>query len=568
MLNLLLQFGKVFLCIILVSFVVFVSYWVQQDQYVYYWDSAGYWTVSIDRMNYIFSHSFVENIKSLRVSINSEDYNVFLPSVVALPLRVFGYTYAKYVLICCTMFLIPSFVVQGLTVSKMIQNTALSKGVLFVTAIALAALGGGNYYAIFRGYIDAAYLLPMSVVMYLFVDYDFRRVSITRNIAIAMMLVMIWVSRRYTIFFLIGFVMSMVVKALVVVMQDKGLTHWKSIVINFLWIGCVSLGSLLLFVRNFVLRALLTSYGEMYSAYDAELPYKIHTLAATFGYVTGVLVVAIGVICWRSKKQRVNYISLLVLIFVETVVFWQTQAMGIQHRMLLNIPLYLICAMIFEQWPTNEGVQKAVAYGKKATVVVCLLLLAANFVKAFSNDFSTRGCGTWWSERYYPLQRGDIDTLEQLASEMNELTEETEETIYIAASGNKLNSDILKKLHMPDTENAVPQMLDTYDVDLRDGFPPYFIQATYVVTTDPVQTHLASGQEVVTYLASNVQDSESYIGRHYECIDQFELDGGVTAKLYRKVSEYTEEDIDQMRAYYTELYPGYESMFADRMQLG
>jgi hypothetical protein len=31
----------------------------------------------------------------------------------------------------------------------------------------------GNYYAVFKGYIDVAFLLPVSVAMYLLVDYDF-----------------------------------------------------------------------------------------------------------------------------------------------------------------------------------------------------------------------------------------------------------------------------------------------------------------------------------------------------------------------------------------------------------
>ena len=558
---------KIIIGLALTFSVMFSAWWVRQNKYIYFWDNAGYWSYSISRMNYMFNNSFVDIVKSLHLSINFDDYNMFLPTIVALPMGLFGYTFSKYVLICCVMFLIPSFLIFGGIASKIIENTSLNKCKVFVVGVILAICFAGNYYAVFRGYIDVAFLLPMSAAMYLFVDYDFRRMALSRNLAIALMLVMTWICRRYTIFFIIGYVVAMLVKAISVTIEDRNARTLTSIIINFLQIGTISLGILLIFFRQFLWHALTTNYGEMYSAYDATLSQKINSLTAAFGYISGVVIVIVGVMCFISKKQIINYVSLLVMGLTETIIFWQTQDMGEQHRMILNLPIYILTVISLEHWEMSEEIRpKMKAYLKRLVVIICACSMGLNFVKAFFNDFSTKGCGTLFSCRYYPLQRQDIDSLDVLVTNLNELTESTDDYIYVVASGAILNCDMLRKVYMPDKENAVPHMFNTCDVDLRDGFPTDFLRAKYIVTTDPIQTHLTTGQEVICYLASNLQESNSYIGCHFECIDQIELDNGVTAKIYSKISEFSDKDLQRMRDYYTNLYPGYESLFANRIQ--
>lgn len=175
--------------ILLIFSILFCIYQVEQNEYIYYWDYAGYWAASIDRMNYMFEHSFIDNITSLHLSINADDYNLFLPTLIAFSMKLCGYSFTKYVLICFVMFLIPTFFIQSLIVTKMITNNMLNKGNLFVIAFALSVCFAGNYYALFRGFIDVAFLVPISAAMYLFIDYDFSKKSITRNCAIALMLV-------------------------------------------------------------------------------------------------------------------------------------------------------------------------------------------------------------------------------------------------------------------------------------------------------------------------------------------------------------------------------------------
>lgn len=119
---------KIIILAILAFAVLFIIYWVEQDQFIYFWDYAGYWTYSVSRMNYIFDSSFGDILTTLIQSINNHEYNVFLPTIIALPMKLFGYTFRKYVFITGMMFLMPTFFVQGMIATKIVRKSKLSIG--------------------------------------------------------------------------------------------------------------------------------------------------------------------------------------------------------------------------------------------------------------------------------------------------------------------------------------------------------------------------------------------------------------------------------------------------------
>ena len=552
--------------LVLFALVLFSAYWVKQDHFVYFWDYSNYWCISIERMEYMFNHSFEDILKSLLFSINNDDYNNLLPTILALPLKMVGDSFARYAFLNVLIFLIPSILVQGLIAVKVVDNFE-RKSMVYILALIIAALMPANYYATFRGYIDVAFLLPTSIALYLFVDFDFRQIIISKNVAISLMLVLGWLCRRYVIFFIIGYVLALTVKAIIIIIEDRGLKNLGKIFLNFFIIGGTSIGILLLFFRQFFLHALLTDYGNMYSAYDAPFSIKIQTLETTFGIVSLVIILMVGVLCIINKSNCVNYFSLLIMLITECFVFWRTQSMSIQHRMILNVPIFIIFAVGLNFWKhkkTNSYFKNCV---NKIICIFCATLMVLNFCKAFIPLISVSNTGTFYSERYYPLFRNDMNALNEIVDKLNDLTDGTEDKIYVLASGTTLNSDVLRKFYMPYSNNAVINMCNTHDVDLRDGFPEDFLHARYVVTTDPVQLHLPSGQEVVSYLANNVNDADSYIGCHYKRMWKTELDNNVTVYLFEKESDYTEEDLQQISKYYSNLYPGYDSIFAEKIKL-
>ena len=539
-----------------------IIYWTNKNNFIYYWDYSGYWTSTLNQKKFVYSHSFTESIKVLYDSINYDDYNVFLPTILALPLKIVGDDFSSYVICIHILFFLPTAVIWGL-ISVRLMKSNYKKKKVFVFTLLAAVLFPANYYATLQGYIDIAYLLPISVAIYLFINYNFSSISISIDISIAALLILAWICRRYTIYFIIGYVFAMLFKAIYELSHNRSLTMIKQIFVNFFLIGGSSLGILLVVFRPFFLRALLSNYSYMYSAYDASLATKLHTLNISFGFITVIIVICSGIVN-IIYKDIVNYISMLIIVIVETGMFWMTQNMGVQHRMILNVPIFVMCCMPFLY---IDNTSKSIKYFIKS-VLLCLVLFicyVTNFAKALIPFCSAKGTNSIYAARYTPLIRNDIIQVNTLVNYLNSLTKDTDKHIYVLASGSILNCDILRKVNMPASFNAIPSMENTCDIDLRDGFPTAVLNTDYIVTTTPVQTHLQTGQEVISYLADHLQDSTSYIGRHFSKIYEIELDDNIKALVYEKNSEFLKEDLEKMQQYYTQLYPNEDSLFKDRI---
>lgn len=166
--------------------------------------------------------------------------------------------------------------------------------------------------------------------------------------------------------------------------------------------------------------------------------------------------------------------------------------------------------------------------------------------------------------RHWIMVRDDIPRLHALADAIN--AENLGGKVYILSSSIVLDSDLLDALDKPREEKPVRNLMRTMDIDLRDGFPIEFPRAEIVVVATPIQTHLAEGsQEVIRYLGELVLDSNSQIGRHFRFIREIELGYGVTAKIYRRVSDLSLEDRQLLDSYFSARYPGHDEIFHDRI---
>ncbi|MEE0130335.1 MAG: hypothetical protein UEL03_02940 [Clostridium sp.] len=553
---------KVILCFIIAFSAINVFVWIKKNRFVYYWDYSGYWTLCIDRIKYIFENPNAKILESLINSINNDDYNNFLPTITALPLKLVGYTFVRYVCLVDVLFIIPTAFVQGLIAIKVVKNPNLSNDTVFCLGSIISLLFSGNYYALMCGYIDVAILLPMSISVYLLLDYDFSAFNMKKNIAISTMLLMTWISRRYTIYFIVGYVVIFLVEAMFFCYKRKR-NYFISIIKNYIFIGITCFSVLLILFPKFVKKVLLTNYKYMYSAYDSTLIKKVESLLLSFGIYSIIIVLVCVVLSLLYKQGRELIFCSLCIMAIECVTFWSTQAMGVQHRMILNVPMFIVYMLPLKYVGYKDKRRKK---GSWLLALLSVFLIISNYCYTFVPQMTNvKEFSGFFSEKYKPLQRNDMDNLNELAEKLRTLTSNTNDHIYVSASGSVLNTDILRKLKMPYEYDIIPNLEPSCEVDLRDGFPTEFLHAKYIVTTDPIQLCLESGQEIVRYLASNVRDEKSYIGKHYQKIFSIELDNDCVASVYEKKSEYTRSDLKKIKTHFNEMYPNHPELFEERI---
>jgi hypothetical protein len=177
----------------------------------------------------------------------------------------------------------------------------------------------------------------------------------------------------------------------------------------------------------------------------------------------------------------------------------------------------------------------------------------------YPNVFPNRIKTIFSAESHIPLQRNDIAEIKNLLHQLGILLySDQNSTVYILASSNILNSSILHSAVL--TFNLNPalrnQVLDTHDVDKRDGFPLNFLTARYVVICTPIQYHLRpEDQRIIGVLAECVLKREN-IGKSYKQLPYvFLLDNGVKAFIYEKFKPLEQADINSLAELFNAYYP-------------
>lgn len=557
--------------------IAFPGYMESKDKFIYFWDSLLYWQQSVNQAQSLF-HSPFQAIRDLYASILNNDYNYLLPTLVAVPLKIFGYSHSVYICINAALWLVPSMLVT-LTICMRITEIMNLQGshALPIVSMCLIALFPSLYYALLFSYSDVGVLLPQSISLLMLIQWKpgvWNKSQLKYAVLLSCLLMTIVLFRRHFAFFVIGFGVAMIIKAIYWQLTDK--KDDCKIMSSFIFIGAVVIFALLVLgvlFTKFLIHALFTNYSAAYVGYDAPLPDKIQSVISYFGISLFFCLIMSIIAFIKCRQVRLSWLLFLAISVITPALFFRVQVMGAQHIYNIVYPLFLFCYIGFAYcW--KEAVDAQGRFLRITGIVACSIIFALNtinFAYAYSAyRFSWLSPLSSISSRIYsPMIREDFDQLHELADFVNaQEAKDGDKTVYVLSSGLSLNESLLRFINFPKDQNGIEGLQYTSDVDMRDGFPEGFLGADFIIVSDPINLHLATGtQEVVRYLAQELQEPSSEVGKHYSLIKTFQLEGDTTAKVYEKTSQYSESDLQELRDYFDDYYPGHNELFSDRIKI-
>lgn len=565
-------FIAIFFC--LTAFLVTV-WLLRQNQFVYYWDYGGYWTLSYTQADKIFQNPS-EAFKELYNSICYNDYNYLLPTLIALPLKIFGYSFTRYVLLCEIIFLFPTFFLISALCIKLINIYHITKITVnkhFQCLLICSVVFTFNtfYIATFQGYIDAATLIPVTLCMLIIVDYEptkIYRKQIFRDIFISFNLLAAFLFRRYFSFFILGYAVSLILNCIYSIYSEKSVNIKKAainVIINLSITGGVALSILLIFFFPLVRHIITTNYSLAYSAYNISMRHSIFSAFSYFGYLIVILSSVAVILALIKRKLRKITLICFISVITESLLFFRVQYMGQQHIYIIAVQLCLLTFMAFLHILAFNKIGKC----KILSIILCLFLVYSSTLNCFFPKVRPffKNIKVLFSSEYNAFVRNDIQVLHEICDYVNSISTPQNKSVYTLASGNVLNNGIWDSLNKPYGTNPLINSLPTADVDLRDGFPTDFLSAGIIITTVPIQLHLRSGsQEVVRFLHQELTNPDSPIGKHFEKDPAvFELDDGVIVNIYIKKSDFDNWDLKYISNYFSKYYPGQNELFSDRI---
>ncbi len=551
--------------IILAVLLTAITAWlIMQERFIYYWDYSGYWIRNVVVAQQLFRDPFGA-LKIILSSVNTDEYNYLLSLLMALPTKLFGDSYVVYIIIVFVMFVLPAVILISLLVDKFcgvcgIKRLTLWQTMIFVSCISCITV------PCLEGFPDAASPLCIAALMYLVCDWKWDRFNFFDCSLVIILLFLVMLQRRYFAFFVVGFVFGWGIYALLCLLQSKNKKNcFKYIAATMGYIGAVSLALLLTVFKGFFKMSAGVNYAEKYSAYAmGSLSKNVLSCLRYYGWIfVALAVVAIVYIVLHAvaKKQYegIPALGLMAVVIVMSMLpFVSVQSMGKQHQYIIVVPMTVL---IVTAVAILAGVADKKA-GRITVVSLCAVLMLVNSSVALSIVDIKRPAG-FSKMTYTPKVRNDIDVLHQLNDRLIELTEENNIYSYILSSSDILNDDIMDMLYFPET-NEVNLPAHAH-VDLRDGFATTSLKSKYVVVCDPVQTHLKEGsQSIISIPAKEILEGTG-IGKHYEFVEEYQLDRNVKAKIYKRINKIPDDDLEELALKFDELYPGKEKLFRDRI---
>lgn len=553
---------------VILVFVLFFSFIViSKNNYIYFWDHGREWRAALTLKDGLLVRPF-QTLGEIYRSINNDDYNKLMPMLIVLPLYLINASFKVSVLIVEAFYMCPAIIIIALMIFKVLNSLNL-KNIKFSVLVFFTSFTPILHYVVFDGFIDPPVLILVAVILLLSINIDYKVINKKKDVLLAIALVLVVLFRRDFAYFVVGYLTSQFVFAGIQLFEcedkDSKRRVIKGYMFNMMIIGAISLTILGLFFTKFLYRSVFNNFSLEYKAYDVTLYEKFARIPEVFGWIIIVAaVIAPIVYSWFNKYYFRIIVPLMVNIVITTWLLWRVLQMNYHQYYLIIIQvLVLACIGIL-------GITQLIHYKHIICVVSVFMVLFTmiNMSSMFLVLKINLPFKYLFTTKYYsPKVMNDINSINRLVDKLNQIGKmEPSSKFYTLASSTVLNQNIIASSKIPDILNAVPQMSQTSDVDLRDGFPTSFLDANFIIVGDPIQTHLPKGtQEVVTYLAHQVMDVDSYLGKNYAFVEDYDLDDGVKAKLYKKIHSLDRTVYNNLQTYFDSLYPNQSDKFHNRL---
>lgn len=539
--------------------VVFLGLYIGGYDFVPYWDTLNYWRKAIE-LDAAFESSIHQTLVAAVATVNTQDYNDLMGLVLTPVARVLP-EWKSFVFSLVPLFAMPMAVVIALFICVRAASQPSSKTARWVVPLTTFCLSCAPLVWVsipLEGHQDVVAALLFTAV---FVSLFDRRLTL-RGPAYCLLLGVglsgAFLLRRWMVYGIVGGGVAALVYQFLLARRDDQVRPLLRRVL------LVAIGAAVVLVpfSGFVVRSVTGGYSEAYAAWTVygtigekamQLPLRVGPILVIMAIVALVLLAATH--SMRSCDCAV-VAACIASAFISCLLFWCTQDLSPHHYYIVAAPLLIAVFLPIMTVLASVSAAALAPAGALIAVASALVLMSETGCLSVSRTLF----GPTYVRQSEFIQ-SDADVVRRFVRDLNFEVREGE-MVYFAAASPKLNSSVVDGVLLPKDKASFE--LASSDVDSRDGFNTSFFDSRYVVTSNPAQLHMPEESErVVVTLNTLVQDCSSFVGSHYELVSEYPMDG-VTTRVFRRVSDFTADDVRRLRDTFDAMYPDRPELFRDR----
>jgi hypothetical protein len=521
--------------------------YVRSEMPLYYWDYGYYWRLFQTYGERIGGGNW---LGTALWDIRSNDYSP-APIIPLYPFyHLFGGSRQSYLTGVAVLYLVPTSLIAALL--------ARAVGVRgFALPFLLAVIYTPFWAPTLRGLPDIVGTVFLAMATLIMLRSGFlRHHAPAASVALGVVIWLPFFFRRwyaYSIlcFFAVSFLMG-------------AYRHWRegglpgTLRFAVLLGGSGVIASLLVFAfqRDLAIRAITTDYSTLYDAYQVTA--ASHALIQY--YRTGVFIlslIAIGAIFAPCDSRAEAWFCLLTAV-LTLVLFSNTQILGAHHYLPVALWLFPLYSLGF-----SRIVDAFVRPARPAVAFGMLLISVAIFALGLNPrvDMPRWGYAFLGQYGFPPLTIENFEEYRRLSSDIEKVAGGGKK-VAVYASSPQLSDALLTAIN-PAIEGALLPMLHRD----REGNPPLrSLNADYAVWTDPNQTHLAQGSQMMITLANTFLRKGQGFGVAFgKVVGEYHLASGVRAVLAERTRPVTVEEISELLSAFLDAHPELRAAYEPSM---
>jgi hypothetical protein len=534
----------------------FVFRYVGAEHPVYIWDWGGYFS-QYRTWGQLYSEDPHGALAAMMAKIRFEDYN---GSSVAflMPFYFFlGPDRAAYVFGIIFSFLIPAGCVSY-HLSKMMlreEPPQLAK----IAVCCFIFLFPPFWQSALRGMPDVIGLIPLGLASIILLKTQFLQKDLDKpllSVRHALLFgALVWLTFLFRRWYAYSAVALFGCAFLVAMWQSwaakKNLGGLVSAAIPFVVAGLTGLACLIIFQFDLAIRVAQTDYSYFNVAYQTPVGEHFRRYLARSGPVAvGLFALGFCVAVWQ---RRMNQLFFVAVALISGILFGLTQAPGVQHNMpvvFFLMPTAILPIVLFFKSLRLRGQVPALAIIVATTLIVFMSSFSASFPRL--SPFFAKISPT---DTYPPLHYNQFSEYQRLIAFLHQTLQHNQK-VAVFASSPDLSDSLILAIDPTLSANIVP----TSNVDERDGFRTWLLEAEFAVIATPAPLHLPESSQRVVTVPTDMIRTGTGVGIAYQQIaGPFALENGVQAFVYRRTRPVNEDDVRTMEAALRVHHPDWRS---------
>lgn len=518
--------------VLMIAIVGFVAYFKIENT-IYDFDYVGHWYRALIMNEKFFSDPF-SIPQFLQYSLTYDEYYSYLTAFFQMPLIIVNDSYGFFSLGSFVMFFIPTFICLQILYFSHFEHHRYLPALIAVVFYPM-------YIVFFNGETECFGFLMLLMCMMLTVFVQFDEIDMMDNFAINVFAFLLIFGRRFYLYALVMMYFCYFIHYLHYYhfkpTTKKALIDFAKIISS----GLLLLGLCLTVYLPFFLRVVTNNYGETY-AYNNKSG-KLSAFVTMFSPLILLISCYGGYVLTAIKKKYVFSISMLFMLVVPAVLFWQVQSFERHHYYLVAMPVIVFFTQgLYSIFSEKKNRFISGLIGAVLVLQVChVFFVRSNVFPLITPHQNPRV--------YYEKDRvvEFCDYLSVLCSDGS--------YVFMATGDGNLNYSTLMNSKLPDLPNL---NIEEKTNDIIEGFPD-LKNIKYVVLSSPI-TYLSKDYQHMYDIITDAIMNDEKISAMYTLVDERVIHG-VTYYTYSLKCPYDTETKEYFYKKMIEIYPDKAEFF-------